>query len=216
MEKEQKKGRSVRGGAHPRGARARDRARVDFGGTRTHPSPTASAPTSVIGIDPGITGAIVVTNGLDLVSWPIPVIRNGKQTEIDFQELIVRLDEIEKAFGKLQAFLERAVPMAMGSKSAFSYGRGFQAILDALAVVEGAFTMVEPQVWTKEMHQGISQSLKPKARSLIAVRRLFPRLVGLLPVKPKSKVLLDGPVDALLIAGYGLRRVRPEVETDFW
>lgn len=172
---------------------------------------------SVIGIDPGITGAIVVTDGKDLVYFPMPVIRNGKTTEISFAGVIDRLRDIENAFGKLQVALERAVPMAMGSKSAFNYGRGFQAILDAIAWCEFPFTLIEPQKWAKEMHEGISVDLRPKAKSVIAVKRLFPALVRLLPVKPKSKALQDGPIDALLIAGYWLRKAKPvKDEYDFW
>jgi hypothetical protein len=181
--------------------------------------PAAKNGLSVLAIDPGITGAFVVTNGKDFMTWPMPVIRNGKETEIDFPGVIGVLREVEDAFNKLPVLLERAVPMAMGVRGAFNYGRGFQVILDALAWCEFSFTMVEPAKWTKEMHQGISVLLKPKARSLIAVRRLFPSLVKLLPTKPKGG-LKDGPIDALLIAGYGLRRLNlqtPEFsELDFW
>ncbi len=59
------------------------------------------------------------------------------------------------------------------------------------------------------------KDLLPKAKSLIAVKRLFPKLVKQLPRDRKGN-LLDGPVDALLIAGYGLRRLRPKDPDDFF
>lgn len=163
----------------------------------------------VIGIDPGISGAIVVIDGKKLFkSYPMPLEKGAPPRSVSFQGLMDVFDEIRIAHGALHIFLERAVPMAMGSKGAFSYGRGFEAIVIAIKLHRLPVTMVEPAKWTREMHEGISSDLKPKARSLIAVQRLFPTLVSLLPQKPKGG-LHDGPIDALLIAGYGLRRLMP-------
>lgn len=162
---------------------------------------------SVLGIDPGISGAFVVTNGANqLVSWNMPLDIVGKEKAIAFEAVQDILTDVKNYFGSVHIFLERAVPMAMGSKGAFTYGRGFEALVIAIRLSELPVTLVEPARWTKEMHEGISQDLKPKVRSLQAVQRLYPQLVGQLPKKPKGG-LLDGPVDALLIAGYGLRRL---------
>jgi hypothetical protein len=54
------------------------------------------------------------------------------------------------------------------------------------------------------MHQGISKKLKPKVKSEIAVNQLYPKLVGMLPRRLRGG-MHDGFIDALLIAGYGLR-----------
>jgi hypothetical protein len=56
------------------------------------------------------------------------------------------------------------------------------------------------------MHEGVSSDLKPKAKSLIAAKRLYASLYAKLPKKPKGGDH-DGYIDALLIAGYGLRRL---------
>jgi hypothetical protein len=107
-------------------------------------------------------------------------------------------------------FLERAIPMAMGSKGAFSYGRGYEKILCAL--IEAGYSehrigIIEPATWARRIHEGISKDLKPKAKSLIAVRRLFPEsILKQLPRNRKGE-LLDGPVDALLIAAYGFLQI---------
>jgi len=163
--------------------------------------------TFVLGIDPGLSGALVVTNGADKIAvWEMPVSNYGKEKEVSFQKTILLLKRIKAEFGFLHTYLERAMPLAMGSKHAFNYGRGFQTLILALEITKFPTTLVEPQKWAKEMHQGISQDLKPKAKSLIAVQRLYPRLIKGLPVK-KTGSIHDGYLDALLIAGFGLRRL---------
>lgn len=164
----------------------------------------------VVAIDPGINGAIVVTDGKKLRQWPMPLAVNGKEKAVSFYGVRNMLSNIFRDYGVLHVYLERAVPMAMGSKGAFSYGRGFEALIIAIELHEAPLTLVEPAKWTKEMHEGISNDMRPKVKSLIAVKRLFPHLVASLPTKPKGG-LHDGPIDALLIAGYALRKLGPKL-----
>lgn len=169
----------------------------------------------VCAIDPGLSGAIVVTDGESFVRhWPMPLFNLGKVKEISFAGTLGVFESIRKDFKGIHVYLERAVPFAMGSKGAFNYGRGFQSIQNALETTQLAYTLVEPGKWTKVMHQGIQSDLKPKAKSLAAVYRLFPSLVKKLPVNTKG-VLLDGPIDALLIAGWALRAIE-DFEADFF
>ncbi len=163
--------------------------------------------TLVMGIDPGLAGAFVLTDGttlFDVAFMPIEI--EGKDKRIDFEGTRGLLADLKKRRGAVHVFLERAIPFAMSSKSAFSYGRGFEAIVIALRLLGFPMTLVDPGKWTKEMHEGISSDLKPKIKSGVAVSRLYPQLVGLLPKKTKGG-LHDGPIDALLIAGYGLRKL---------
>ncbi len=173
----------------------------------------------VLGIDPGINGAMVILEGLTIESHAMPITTAGKEKQIHFGGVQSLLTSVKKRYGRIHVFLERAVPMAMGSKGAFSYGRGFEALVIAIDILGFPMTMVEPAKWTKEMHEGISADLKPKARSLIAVKRLYPQLLDQLPKKPKGGIH-DGPIDALLIAGYGLRKLgqadKPEIIEDFY
>lgn len=157
----------------------------------------------VMGIDPGISGAFVITDGNKfLKSYLMPIEKQSGQSLIDFGGVQTILTK----FSSFSVFMERPVSFGMGTKGAFSYGRGFEALLIALKLSHISFTLIEPAKWTKEMHQGISSDLKPKVKSLIAAKRLYPKLVDILPSK-RNGILLDGPVDALLIAGYGLRRM---------
>jgi len=169
----------------------------------------------VIGIDPGNEGAFVLTDGVNfLETFLMPVEKVGKDNLISFSKVVFILRSFVSKFGTSHVFLERAMPMAMGAKGAFTYGRGFEALRIALGCLKLPFTMVEPSKWSKEMHEGISADLKPKAKSLIAVQRLYPQLVGKLPKRPKKQNYMDGPIDALLIAGYGLRKFKSEEQND--
>lgn len=152
----------------------------------------------VIGIDPGLTGAIVVLSGDEMETFSMPLQENK---DVDFEKVRLILADI----GSGHVFLERAMPLAMGAKHAFNYGRGFMALELAVKLSGLAVTYVEPAKWVKLMHEGISKDLKPKAKSLIAVQRLFPNLVAKIPKTPKSGKMHEGVVDALLIAGFGAR-----------
>lgn len=158
----------------------------------------------VLGIDPGLKGALVIFDGKEFISLPMPVIENGKDRFVEFDGIHEMLSDLVDVHGEINCYLERAVSFGMGTKGAFNYGRGFAAIEIAIELLKLPVTYVEPGKWAKEMHQGISSDIKPKAKSLIAVKRLFPKLVEDLP-RDKKGNFLDGPIDALLIAAYGLR-----------
>ncbi len=154
----------------------------------------------VLGIDPGISGAFVMLYDGDMEAREMPTC-GPKDNDIDFQGVVDLLDDL----GPDHIFLERAIPFAMGSKSAFEYGRGFRALEIAIQQCGIPCTYIEPAKWTKVMCDGIDAELKPKVRAAVAVRRLFPSLASRIPVGPKSKKLDEGVVDALLIAAYGKR-----------
>lgn len=168
----------------------------------------------ILGIDPGLCGAFAITDGNGFVeTYAMPVKAAGRDKWVDFDGVTRLLADIKAAHGVMPAFLEKAVSFGMGTKGAFNYGRGFEAVVIALHLAEISVTQVEPNKWTKEMHEGTNADLRPKLRSAVAVERLFPKLVRSLPrTRPKGGQpgkLLDGPVDAFLIAAYGLRRLSP-------
>lgn len=154
----------------------------------------------VVGIDPGQQGAIVFLNERKFLHSLMPL-KDKIEKEIDFtrvREILMKESRID------HVFLERAVPFAMGSKSAFNYGRGFMALELAIQLAGLPVTYVEPAKWTKAMHAGIKDDLKPKAKSITAVKRLYPQWLFDVP-QTKTGKLHEGVVDALLIAGYGMR-----------
>lgn len=160
----------------------------------------------IIGIDPGKTGWIVCLSdtGSIIGHHPMPIDTAG---DVDHERVF---QEVKRLSGgePTQIFLERAMPMAMGSKHAFNYGRDFKAVEVAVKVSAIPFTMVEPSKWCKAMYQGIDARLQAKAKALIAFEQLMPGEKDKAPRGPKTGRVLDGFVDAALIAEYGRRFLR--------
>jgi hypothetical protein len=156
----------------------------------------------IIGIDPGQQGyfAKLWHDGSADFS-PMPL-KGDESKDIDFETV----KGILSVPGKVQVILERAMPMAMGSKHAFNYGRGFAAIEIAIKESGHPVLYVEPAKWMKELFDGIDSRLRPKAQALIAAERLLPSLFEKLPRKKTGKPH-EGAVDALLIAEYGRRKL---------
>lgn len=153
----------------------------------------------IVGVDPGRTGAVVVLESAKMNFHVMPL----QNDEVSFEGFLGIMAGLPKT---AHVFLERAMPLAMGAKHAFNYGRGFAALEIAIRLSGLAVTYVEPGKWAKVMHAGISVDLKPKAKSLIAVERLFPQHLSLIP-RNKNGKLHEGVVDALLIAGFGVRTI---------
>lgn len=157
----------------------------------------------VLAVDPGVTGAFVMTDGCRTLWFQaMPTESNGKDRWPSFRgirKLLRTLSPMPE-----HVFVERAVPFAMGVKGAFNYGRGFEAVLNALEDTGLPITLVEPARWTKAMHAGVAGELRPKAKSVIAAGRLYPGLFQMLP-RDKKGWPDPGVLDALLIAGFGLR-----------
>ncbi len=153
----------------------------------------------VIAVDPGHKGAIVFYyNKSSAKTFKMPLLKNGKQNEVDY----FKLKSIFKPYRNELVYIERAKPMAMGAMSAFNYGADFRSII--LAAVETGLTVkfIEPHTWCKHIHEGINKDLKPKAKSDMAVRKYLPMLIKSIPITPRSGVMHDGIVDALLMAYY--------------
>jgi len=155
-----------------------------------------------VGIDVGLAGGVAALDdgGTIRSTHQMPLI-GGERKAVGYAELASLLDKI----GSCAVFIEKAVPMAMGSKAAFWYGYDFNTVIMAVNKLGLRHYLIEPQKWAKVMHQGISNDLKPKSKSIIAIDRLFPAPIRdkWIPKGPKSGKYHDGIVDALLIAEYG-------------
>src|ERR1700677_1663586 len=102
----------------------------------------------VVAIDPGHTGAFVLYDGKDHFQWwPMPIIKEGKNTSVVFALVHEMLTDIRQKYKGAHVYLERAMPMAMGSKHAFNYGRDFAALEIAIRLVGLPVTYVEPAKW---------------------------------------------------------------------
>lgn len=152
----------------------------------------------VLAIDPGQQGAFVWLEG-DFFEWAVMPLKADGSKDVDFEKVRALMNR-----RSARVFLERAHAGAMGTTGAFNYGRAFAALEIAILLSNFPVTYVEPAKWAKVMHDGISKDLKPKAKSTIAVERLFKKFHDQIP-KNKNGKMHEGVMDALLLAGYGER-----------
>lgn len=179
-----------------------------------------------IGIDPGQQGAIafICSRGKKQAGFiDMPLL---PEKGIDTEKLYETLDSTIKNYGKCYVLLEKAQALpGQGSVSMFHYGVGYGKILAALEILGIPFEEIRPNKWKTEF--GLSGSGKKKdgkgkmttqeknaarrERKEIAVKtamQMFPQFKNDL-ITSKGKIL-DGRAEALLIAEYGVRRIKGE------
>ncbi len=154
---------------------------------------------SIMGIDPGLRGAIAVIDysGKVCNTWLLADIMEYPSM---FEELVTNEDVQHICIEKAQSM------PGQGGSSMFNYGVGFGRILGWCEGLTARvpYTLLAPNSWMKDMHKGVVGK-DGKTKSLEAVRRLFPN-EKLLPGRCKKPH--DGLIDALLIAEYGRRNFR--------
>jgi crossover junction endodeoxyribonuclease RuvC len=145
-----------------------------------------------MGIDPGLKGALAISHHDD----PI------KSHLLEGMEYI-RFREIIHEHGLHHIFLEKAQAMPkQGVTSMFNYGVGFGKLIGWIESLMIPFTLITPQMWTKELHKGATGK-DSKAKSLQVAQRLFPEIDFRATERCKKPHM--GLVDAVLIAEYGRR-----------
>jgi len=159
----------------------------------------------IAGIDPGISGGIVVLDGEGKIEsknvMPVMTLK-GKKTRrvIDIQELADLLSSLDVNM----CFLEKVTAMpGNGNVSMFTFGYGCGLLEMGLAAFKVPYTLVPPQTWCKVMHQGISKDIDAKQRSLMVFKRGYPNID--LRASKRCSTVHSGLLDALLIAEYGRR-----------
>ena len=163
---------------------------------------------SILGIDPGLSGGIVLlsTSGTILFKSPIPVLKlQGKKnkTVIDLPALYEMIKSLKEKTSC--CYLEKVSSMpGQGVSSMFSFGHTFGVIEMSLVACQIPYVLVPPQTWCKEIHQGLSKDLDAKSRSMLIFKRLYPD-VDLRATERCSTPHL-GMLDGLLIAEFGRRQ----------
>ena len=145
--------------------------------------------TTIIGIDPGATGAIAAIHPSLWAPFDEPDVFDMPATAADLVGVLSRWHD-----QGVQVFLEQAQSMpGQGVSSTFKYGVGFGQILGVLAALGIAHRQVSPAVWKRQM--GVTKD-KDKARAL--AQQLF-------PTASLARVKDHGRAEALLIAEWGRR-----------
>jgi len=145
----------------------------------------------IIGIDPGLTGAIAVLNGGTVEMHDMPTVTATKgRAEINHHELLAILRRAEGSV----VWLERVGAMpGQGVTSMFRFGQVLGAIEMACAACSLPVRYVTPAVWKR--HCGLVRD-KDAARGLALQR--FPDCANDLRRKKDA-----GRAEAALIALYG-------------
>ena len=156
----------------------------------------------VIGIDPGLNGAVALlrpdTMKLERVI-DIPTI-GKKPRVVDITKLFLHLSDIEHVDETVICWLEEAwARPAQGVSSSFKCGRVIGNI-EAVMVCHGfPIRTVTPAVWKR--HFGLAAKGKTKHDSRAHATRMFPASADLF-----SRVKDDGRAEAALVALYGAER----------
>lgn len=143
----------------------------------------------IIGIDPGIRGAIAILDGNDVDTLQMPM-----------QEKLVDIPEIANYFGSDKPDLvvvERVMGFGKGSTSVWcQQGVYYGQLIGWLQTMKWPFLPVAPVTW-KAATIGLK---KPKDASISYVKNLFPAIEW---VGNKDKRI--GQADAICLALYGRR-----------
>ena len=153
---------------------------------------------AIIGIDPGITGAIAVIDVDACVvveDMPIMTKVSGKGNQINSNELYAKLHNLVTAFDVDSVYVERVNAMpGQGVSSVFSFGKSAGIIEGVLASLGVKVFFPTPQKWKK--NAGLIGKEKDAARTLAITQ--FPEIADRLTRKKDG-----GRADAILIARYG-------------
>jgi hypothetical protein len=157
----------------------------------------------IIGIDPGIEGAVglVDTETGEIEAFDLPVIGEGTKRELDARWLLNWI--VNACADHLYCELVNAMPSipdatgrrrGMGAASAFRFGFGTGQLRSVMQISATPFTLVTPQRW--KGHYKLKGKDKEPARQLAL--HLMPKAAPILKRKMDHQ-----RAEALLIARYG-------------
>ncbi|MDA9723159.1 crossover junction endodeoxyribonuclease RuvC [Candidatus Pelagibacter sp.] len=155
----------------------------------------------IIGIDPGITGAICFfENGeiIDVIDMPTMASGNKNKKQINgsqiFNEITIRIQNYKSK--KVNVVVEQVSAMpGQGVTSMFNFGQSFGVIKGVCAAMQLPIHFVRPAKWKK--HFDLINSQKDSSR--VKAIEMFPKFSSRLSRKKDSN-----KADAILIAVYHL------------
>lgn len=153
----------------------------------------------IIGIDPGITGAVAILNDDGSLHdvFDMPVIQPGKRKRINSSGLARLIEENMSEFVTV-AYIEQVGAMpGQGTASMFSFGHAAGVADGVLAALSIPIEYVTPQIWKKNY----SLNGKDKEASRAKGIQLYPQA----SLARKKDV---GRAEAILIARYGFDQYR--------
>jgi crossover junction endodeoxyribonuclease RuvC len=154
-----------------------------------------------IGIDPGLSGAVVVIDDDQYITFydtPTFTVKSGKKNKRHYN-IVSMADIITYHSEGAQVVLEKVHAMpGQGVSSMFTMGEGLGIWKGIVTALKLPLTMVPPQTWKKVMMEGMGRE---KEASLIRALQLFPNYGHMLSRKKDVD-----RADALLMAEWLRRR----------
>lgn len=155
----------------------------------------------IIGIDPGITGAVAAIYPDDSHYYveDIPTMANGKgsakvKNKVDAAGLVAVINKIRQG-RQAVVYIERTSSMpGQGVSSMFSMGDTFGCIRGVCAALSLPVHIITPQSWKK--YHGVTSD-KEQVRA---------KAIELFPDAPLSRKKDHNRAEALLIAAFGLNK----------
>tara|TARA_Y100001958_G_C20913634_1_gene330756 strand:- start:35 stop:526 length:492 start_codon:yes stop_codon:yes gene_type:complete len=151
----------------------------------------------IIGIDPGLSGAIaVVQNNKVLAIYDMPVMAEGKKNkkQLNSAQLVNIIKENTENDDEIVVVVEQVNAMpGQGVTSMFNFGQTFGAIKGICAALELPIFFIRPSKWKK--HFELINSSKDSSRTKVI--EMYPSLANQL-----SKKKDVNKSDAILIARF--------------
>jgi len=154
----------------------------------------------IIGIDPGLSGALAFIDkeGLTILDMPTLTTKKGakKRTNIDAYTLgrIIEAD----AHNFKHCYIEEVHSMpSQGISSAFNFGKGFGMLIGIIAANFIPMTLIPPQQWKKDLRVPAE-----KDGAIARASELLPKYSHLWPLKKH-----DGRAEAALLAYWGSKQI---------
>lgn len=156
----------------------------------------------LLGIDPGLDGALAVIDAIGLVVFDTPTLTvqsaKGNRREYDLTAMSRSVRAAVRDQNAV-AYVEKVHAMpGQGVRSMFTMGYGSGAWAGILAALEVPVTYVSPQRWKKAL---LADMGTDKDASRLRAMQLFPSFAELFKRKKD-----DGRAEATLIAEYGRRQ----------
>jgi len=144
---------------------------------------------TVIGIDPGLKGGIVVMVGGRIAkAFKMPVVKGDGGSWVDFADVasIIKYERPDLVA------IEKVHSMpGQGVASVFTFGLGFGGLIGVCAGLSSPYVLVRPQLWQKQVFAGLDKKLG-KGRGILHVKQKYPEV--------ESIHKHDGMADAACIA----------------
>lgn len=161
------------------------------------------SPRCVLGIDPGLDGALALYGPEGLVEvWDMPVLALKTKRQVNECELARQIDAVSDQVAEVWLELINAMPSipgangvrrSMGAQSAFNFGLSYGLVRGILVANFLPIVDVTPASW-----KGAMKVRAAKDEGRLRASALMPRSVGRWPLKKHH-----GRADAALIALHG-------------